>query len=79
MPVLQILGALSSVVVFSGAVLVVVKSIIKLINTTEANTKAVVALTNSMEELHGEVGGHTERISRIEGALGFGRNNALHP
>jgi urease accessory protein UreE len=65
------LGALGGIVVFSTAMVAVVRGIFRQVHTVEDNTKAINELKSAMEGLGHELGNrlnnHGERIATLEG------------
>jgi len=64
---LAVASALGGIVAFALAVATIVRSIGRQVSATKDNTKALVKLSDAVNNLDGRVDQHAERIARLEG------------
>lgn len=65
--IVAVLTSLGGIVAFFGALFVIIKAIAKQINTTEANTRALSELNETVKTLDRNYDSLRERVAALEG------------
>lgn len=77
MVIIEAISALGGLVAFIGAIVLIVRSIFRLVDSNDDNTIAVKTLTNEVKELNQHCQDMDRRIARLEGRGENGRH-AVH-